>query len=290
MSNVLLRTISLTKKYGKDGGVVALDDVDLEIEEGEFVSIQGPSGSGKSTLLNCIGALDKPSNGQVLIDSKDISKMSENDLAKLRREKVGFIFQTFNLLPILNAAENVELAMENTGLNRKEMRERALRFLKTVGLSDRWNHYPRELSGGEKQRVAIARALANKPPLILADEPTGNLDSKTGKEIVQLLIQLNHNFNTTIVMVTHDPIVAKRADRQLYLEDGMIKGEKSNVDETRELMKAFSLTRKVAKRIEKAGYWDPKKIQSMDEREIRKIKGITDDDKNKLIKVVKNRK
>ena len=133
----ILKVISLTKKYGKDGGVVALDDVDLTISEGDFVSIQGPSGSGKSTLLNCIGALDKPTEGEVMIDSKNISKMSQNELAKLRREKIGFIFQSFNLLPILNAAENVELAMENTGLGRKEMRERSLKLLKTVGLQDR---------------------------------------------------------------------------------------------------------------------------------------------------------
>jgi putative ABC transport system ATP-binding protein len=283
--NEILKVVSLTKKYGRD--VVALDGIDLTISEGDFVSIQGPSGSGKSTLLNCIGALDKPTEGAVYIENEDISKMSENDLATLRRKKVGFIFQSFNLLPILNAAENVELAMENMGMKKKEMRERSLKLLKTVGLKDRWNHMPKEMSGGEKQRVAIARALANKPSILLADEPTGNLDSKTGKGIVSLLGELNHNLNTTVVIVTHDPKIAKKADRQLYVEDGRIKKDKGQRNEKKILMRTLSINQKMAEKLFKASLRDPDMILKMDEPAIKRIKELDKKEKNTLIQRIR---
>ncbi len=272
--NEILKAIDLTKTYGKGRKVTALDGVDLEIMKGEFISIQGPSGSGKSTLLNCLGCLDKPTDGRVLVEGKDVSKISENDLAKLRRNKFGFIFQTFNLIPILNAVENVELPMERTGLTKKEMRERAKKLLKTVGLEDRWDHKPKEMSGGEMQRVAIARALANKPTILLADEPTGNLDSKTGKGIVQLLLELNNNLGTTVIMVTHDPKIAKRADRELIVEDGKIIGSSSSRNEKKEMVRALDLSASIVNRIVKAGHSDLDSILKIDERNVLKIKGL----------------
>ena len=198
---MLIETKNLTKTY-KLGQVEvpALKDIDLKVENGEFISIMGPSGSGKSTLLNLIGCLDTPTSGQYLLDGVEITP--DVNLAEIRSEKIGFVFQTFNLLPRLTALENVEVPMIYRGVSSVERRARSGKLLRSVGLGDRIEHRPNELSGGERQRVAIARALANNPPLILADEPTGNLDSKSGREILKILTALNRQ-GTTLVMVTH---------------------------------------------------------------------------------------
>jgi putative ABC transport system ATP-binding protein len=202
--------------------VKALDGIDMKVEKGDFVAIIGPSGSGKSTLLHMIGLLDRPTIGKVFLDGIDISKLNDNELARLRGNKIGFVFQFFNLYPILTALENIELPMMINEKNKTERRKRALELLKIVGLEKRAEHLPSQLSGGERQRVAIARALANNPSLILADEPTGNLDSKAGKEIIELLDKLQEEEEKTIIMVTHDVNIAKYAERLIYLKDGKI--------------------------------------------------------------------
>ena len=207
--------------------VEALRGVNLKVEEGEFVSILGPSGSGKSTLLNLIGALDKPTSGKLLIENVDISTLSDGQLADLRR-KVGFVFQFFNLIPRFTARQNVELPMAIAGLNRDERRKRAEELLETVGLKERMNHKPAELSGGEQQRVAIARALANSPRFLLLDEPTGNIDSKNAYEIIQLIKRLNLEKRVTAIMVTHDQRLAKEANRTVHMLDGVIVQETVN--------------------------------------------------------------
>ncbi|MEE8401310.1 MAG: ABC transporter ATP-binding protein [Candidatus Hydrothermarchaeaceae archaeon] len=201
--------------------VHALRGVDLSIEKGEYVAIMGPSGSGKSTLLNQIGALDRPTKGKVFIEEHDISKMSDNELAKIRRENVGFIFQQFNLIPRLTAIENVELPMWYAGLPKIKRIRRAAELLKLVGLGDRMKHRPAELSGGQMQRVCIARSLANNPDIIMADEPTGNLDSKSSEEIMKILEKLNKE-GKTIIMVTHEEEYAKRAERIIIIRDGKV--------------------------------------------------------------------
>jgi len=223
MSDLILETEKLGKVYKLGGRQIrALSDVNLKVEKGEFVSIMGPSGSGKTTLLNILGCLDRPTYGKVILDGIDVTKVSERELYKIRRHKVGFIFQNFNLLPYLSAIENVELPMEGTGKSKEEKRKRARELLKLVGLSEREKHRPLRLSSGEQQRVAIARALANNPAIVLADEPTGNLDSKTGYEIVRLLGKLNIEQGTTIIMVTHDSHKAAHAGRMLFLSDGKL--------------------------------------------------------------------
>lgn len=223
MSELVLETEKLDKVYKLGNRQVrALSDVNLKVKRGEFVSIMGPSGSGKTTLLNILGCLDKPTHGKVILDGVDITEVPEKELYKIRRHKVGFVFQTFNLLPYLSAIENVELPMEGTEKTKEEKRKRARELLKLVGLSERENHKPHRLSAGEQQRVAIARALANNPAIVLADEPTGNLDSKTGYEIVRLLGKLNIEQGTTIVMVTHDSHKAALASRMLFLSDGKL--------------------------------------------------------------------
>jgi putative ABC transport system ATP-binding protein len=201
--------------------VEALRDVNLKVESGDFLAILGPSGSGKSTLLNLIGALDKPTSGKLLIDGKDVAVSDENQLADLRRH-IGFVFQFFNLIPRLTARDNVELSMSIAGVNRTERHKRAEELLSTVGLADRKNHKPAELSGGQQQRVAIARALANKPKFLLMDEPTGNIDSKTSSEIVDLLKGLNKNRDVTIIMVTHDQKLASETKHIVQLFDGVV--------------------------------------------------------------------
>ena len=201
----------------------------LRVNQGEFIAIMGPSGSGKTTLLNIIGAIDKPTSGQVLLDGIDVGKMPENQLYKVRRDKMGFVFQTFNLLPYLNARENVELPMEGRGKSKSEQKKRASELLAMVGLSGRENHRPQRLSAGEQQRVAIARALANNPAIILADEPTGNLDSQNKQEIIKLLANLNLTQGTTIIMVTHDSQAANHTERMLLLKDGKIVKEKEGL-------------------------------------------------------------
>jgi putative ABC transport system ATP-binding protein len=223
MSDLALKTEKVERVY-KLGGrkVLALSDVNLEIKKGDFVSIMGPSGSGKTTLLNVLGCLDKPTNGKVLLDGVDITNVPEKDLHKTRKHKIGFVFQTFNLMPWLNAVENVELPMEGTGKTKEDMRKRASELLDMVGLSERKEHRPQKLSSGEQQRVAIARALANNPAIVLADEVTGNLDGKTKLEIITLLGKLNTEQGTTIIIVTHDSQVASMTSRMLFLSDGKL--------------------------------------------------------------------
>ncbi|MEK9200736.1 MAG: ABC transporter ATP-binding protein [Patescibacteria group bacterium] len=201
--------------------VKALDNVSFEIKKGEFVAITGPSGSGKSTLLHLIGLLDKPTTGEILVDGEQASKLSDAKLAKLRNKKIGFVFQQFNLLKKTSALRNVELPLVYSGIRGKKREEMAKMELEKVGLGDRLNNTPAQLSGGQQQRVAIARALVTNPSLLLADEPTGNLDSKTGQEILQLFEEL-HKDGVTIVLVTHDPNIAKKAKRQIVIRDGRV--------------------------------------------------------------------
>lgn len=202
--------------------VVALDGVSLKVTDGEFVAIVGPSGSGKSTLMNIIGCLDIADSGQYILNGKPIAKYSESQLARIRNQNIGFIFQGFNLLSNMNALENVEIPLVYQNLNHAKRKKQAMEALERVGLEDRIRHRPGELSGGQQQRVAVARALAGKPSLILADEPTGNLDSKTGKEIIDLLKEL-HDQGNTVVLITHDAAIAAQADRCIQMEDGRVK-------------------------------------------------------------------
>ncbi len=218
----MIRTEHLTKIYRMgEAEVYALHDVNLEIQDGEFVAIIGPSGSGKSTLLNMIGCLDKPTSGSVFIDTIDTATLTENQLAEIRREKIGFVFQQFNLVHTLNALENVALPLFFSGVKREIRFKRAEEVLKNVGLEQRTYHKPSELSGGQQQRVAIARALANDPEIIIADEPTGNVDSETGKAIMAILTGLNKE-GRTIIVVTHDPEIAACADRRKRMRDGRL--------------------------------------------------------------------
>jgi putative ABC transport system ATP-binding protein len=212
-----------------DVKVVALSGLNLIVRKGEFVSIMGPSGSGKSTAMNMIGCLDIPTKGAILLDNKDISQMSESNLAQIRGKKIGFIFQQFNLIPTLTALENVMLPMIFQNIPRDERLEKAKKLLEMVELGDRMDHKPNELSGGQQQRVAIARSLSNNPEVILADEPTGNLDSRTGSTVLDFLKKLHMQEGKTIVMVTHDEDVANKADRIEYLKDGkIVKSLKNN--------------------------------------------------------------
>jgi len=224
MSELVLKTEKLDKVYRLGGRKVrALSDVNLEVKRGDFISIMGPSGSGKTTLLNMLGCLDRPTHGKVILDGVDVTEVPEKKLYEIRRHKIGFIFQTFNLMLYLNAIENVELPMEGTKKSKGERRKRAHELLTMVGLSGREEHRPNRLSAGEQQRVAIARALANNPAVVLADEPTGNLDEKTKYEIIRLLGQLNINQGTTVIMVTHDSHMASQTGRILFLSDGRLK-------------------------------------------------------------------
>ena len=209
--------------------VSALSGLNLQVNKGEFVAIMGPSGSGKTTLLNILGCLDKPTAGKAILSDVDVTRLPEKKLCEIRRNKIGFVFQTFNLLPYLNAIENVELPMESTKKSRSERRKRAQELLEIVGLSGREGHRPNKLSAGEQQRVAIARALANNPDIVLADEPTGNLDQKNKFEIVRLLGKLNIDQGTTIIMVTHDGQMAAHTERVLLLKDGKIMKERQGL-------------------------------------------------------------
>jgi putative ABC transport system ATP-binding protein len=219
--------VQKTYKLGENQ-VQALRGVNLELQKGEFVAFTGPSGSGKTTLLNLIGVLDKPTQGKIYVDGIDLTLLKEKDLTKLRRSTIGFIFQFYNLIPVLSAIENVELPMLIAGVTSKERENRAKELLKMVGLADRIHHRPDELSGGEQQRVAIVRALANKPSIVLADEPTGDLDSKTGKEVVNALRDLSNHEGATVIIVTHDPSVASMTSKVFEMRDGMIIAEKMN--------------------------------------------------------------
>jgi len=223
MSELILKTEELDKVFKMGGRTIrALSEVNLQVTKGDFIAIMGPSGSGKTTLLNMLGCLDKPTQGKVILDGTNVTKVREKNLYKIRRHKIGFVFQTFNLLPYLSAIENVELPMEGTKKSKDERRTRARELLKLVGLSEREDHRPHRLSAGEQQRVGIATALANNPAIVLADEPTGNLDSKTKYEIIRLLGKLNIDQGTTIVMVTHDSHMAAHAGRMLFLSDGKL--------------------------------------------------------------------
>ncbi len=213
----------LTKVYRRDQfDIVALQKITLKVEEGEFVAVMGPSGSGKSTLLNLIAGFDVPTSGRIIVDGMDLGVMKEKELARRRVRGLGFVFQLYNLIPVLTAFENVELPLLLLGMKREERRRRVMAALRVVGLEDRTEHYPRQLSGGQEQRVAIARAIVTDPKLILADEPTGNLDAQSAEEVLTLLHQLNERFHKTIVLATHDPKAAGRAHRIMRLEKGIL--------------------------------------------------------------------
>ncbi len=225
--SLIIETIDLVKEYPQgETPLRVLDRVNMKVTEGDFMAIMGPSGSGKSTLLNMLGALDKPTSGKVFIKGIDISTLNDNQLATLRSKEIGFIFQFFNLIPRMKALGNVELPMAIAGVTRNKRRKRAENLLEMVGLGKRMHHKPTELSGGEQQRVAIARALVNDPSVLLCDEVTGNLDSKTGDDIMHLLKALNKEQNKTFLLITHDPVVAQSTDRLITLQDGKIIGEK----------------------------------------------------------------
>ncbi len=204
-----------------------LNGLDLQVEEGQFVALMGPSGSGKTTLLNMIAGIDQPTSGRVNVNGTDVAQLSQSQLARWRSENVGFIFQFYNLIPVLTALENVELPLLLTRLSKSERRERAMTALKVVGLADRSKHQPRQLSGGQEQRVAIARAIVADPKVLVADEPTGDLDAKSAEEILDLMGTLNTDFKKTIVMVTHDPRAARRAEKEWHLDKGVLTNEVS---------------------------------------------------------------
>ena len=219
---------NVSKVFKRDAfEVKALDDVSIEIAGGEFLALMGPSGSGKTTLLNMIAAIDRPTAGELLVLNQNIFQFSDAQAAKWRNEHIGYVFQTFNLIPVLTAFENVELPLLLTKLNARQRRDHVMTALKLVGLEDRVHHLPKQLSGGQEQRVAMARAIVSDPTLLLADEPTGDLDSHSATEVLEILKRLNENFHKTIVMVTHDPLVAARAQTTLHLEKGvLIEGHK----------------------------------------------------------------
>ncbi len=243
----LVRTESLTKIYGDSGHPVhALQGVNLAVDEGEFLAVMGPSGSGKSTLLYMVGGLERPSSGKVLLRDQDIDALNDDALSQLRRTQMGFVFQFYNLIPVLTAKENVAMPLILDGVARPEALKRAEEALARVGIVDRSTHRPAELSGGEQQRVALARALVNNPALILGDEPTGNLDSRAGDEVVQLLRRATDDWGRTVILVTHDPRIAANADRIIFLKDGQIVDEnrlkgQGNADQIREQLSRVAL-------------------------------------------------
>jgi putative ABC transport system ATP-binding protein len=221
MSETVIQTRNLTKEFVRDEfHVVALKDANIEVHKGDFVALMGPSGSGKSTLLHLIAAMDRPTDGEILVLGENLRSLSDREIAHWRNVHIGFVFQSFNLIPVLTAIENVELPLKLTSLKKKERMEHATTALKLVGLGDRLTHLPRQLSGGQEQRVAIARAIVTDPDLILADEPTGNLDAASAIEVLTLLSRLNKEFGKTIVMVTHDPHAARFATKTRHLEKG----------------------------------------------------------------------
>jgi putative ABC transport system ATP-binding protein len=221
MSQTVIQTRNLTKEFVRDEfHVIALKDANLEVQKGDFVALMGPSGSGKSTLLHLIAAMDRATDGEILVLGENLRALSDRAIAHWRNEHIGFVFQSFNLIPVLTAIENVELPLKLTNLKKKERMEHAETALKLVGLGDRLTHLPRQLSGGQEQRVAIARAIVTDPDLILADEPTGNLDATSAQEVLTLLGRLNREFGKTIIMVTHDPHAARAASKVRHLEKG----------------------------------------------------------------------
>ncbi len=272
--NEILVIENLNKVFVKKGHKVnALAGIDMVVTKGDFIAIQGPSGSGKTTLLNMLGCLDQPSLGRVVIDGIDITKVNGKELSKVRGTKIGFIFQAFNLLPILNAVENVALPMELKNMSKKDREDKALDLLELVGLSERMTHRPSELSAGEQQRVAIARALANDPTIVLADEPTGNLDSKTGRQIMDLLGKLNKEMGTTIIVVTHDDNMARRTKRIIYLKDGKVR-KMEDQSGMYDIAQALDLPQRIVKRLLGSGYDDLEKILNLTEEELQSIKNL----------------
>ena len=227
MSKVMIELNSVIKRYyiGEPKELEILHGIDLQVKEGEFVSIVGASGSGKTTLMNIIGVLDKPTDGTYLLEGMDVGKAKDVELSKIRNKKIGFVFQTYNLVPRASALKNVELPLLYGGMEKRKRRERARELLELVGMGDRMNHKPDELSGGQKQRVAIARAMANNPSIILADEPTGALDSKTGRKIMDLFHKLNKEQGKTILLITHSKELALETGRIITIKDGSITGE-----------------------------------------------------------------
>ena len=224
----MIRCIDVRKVYPQGNNqIIALDGVSLDIDRGEFAVIMGPSGSGKSTLLHLVGGLDRPTSGELLIDQRLVGQMADDELTVFRRTRIGFVFQFFNLLPTLTALENITLPFVLDGRSKQEAEQRAQTLLSRVGLENRKNHLPEEMSGGEIQRIAVARALAFDPPILLADEPTGNLDSKTGESILSLLRQINREAGCTIVMVTHSREAAGYGDRTIFFRDGKVEKETS---------------------------------------------------------------
>jgi putative ABC transport system ATP-binding protein len=229
----IVETCDLVKTYKMGASIVrALDGLNMSVERGEFMAIMGRSGSGKSTLLNMLGCLDRPTSGQVIIDGVDVTKLKKSQLPKIRREKIGFVFQHFNLLPTLTALENVMLPLKYAGVNGSERKARAREALAQVGMEHRLNHRPAELSGGEQQRASVARAIVTKPAIVLGDELTGELDSKTSREVIQLLREFNRDTKQTFVLVTHDPAVAEQTDRVVHLLDGKVESEEIHFSQT----------------------------------------------------------
>ena len=224
MSFIQVRELTKIYQLG-DIEVRALNNVSVAVGKGEFVAIMGPSGSGKSTFMHILGCLDTPTSGQYFLEGEDIGNLGRDELAGIRNQKIGFVFQGFNLLPRTSARENVELPMLYRGTSSKERKERAMTALKAVGLEDRWDHQPNQLSGGQQQRVALARALVNQAPLILADEPTGNLDTKTSAEIMEIFVKLNSESNITLILVTHESDIAAYSRRTIKFLDGFIMGD-----------------------------------------------------------------
>ena len=226
MSDALIEISHVEKIYRRDAlEIPVLNDVNLKVPEGEFLALMGPSGSGKTTLLNLIAGIDQPTRGKVIVGGRDISQISQTELARWRSSTIGFIFQLYNLIPVLTAFENIELPLLLTRLRKAERRRHVETALSIVNLSDRMDHYPRQLSGGQEQRVAIARAIVSDPAILVADEPTGDLDAKSAEEILVLLNRLNQEFQKTIVMVTHDPKAAGRAHRMVHLDKGILHSE-----------------------------------------------------------------
>lgn len=247
----IISTESLTKTYGAaNQPIYALNAVNLAVEEGEFLAIMGPSGSGKSTLLYLLGGLDRPTSGKVRLKDADMSAMTDDDLSRLRRQSLGFVFQFFNLIPVLSAHENVAIPLILDGVPRPDALKRAHDALSRVGLADRGEHRPSELSGGQQQRVALARALVAQPSVVLADEPTGNLDSRSSDEVIQMLRQTVDKWGQTLILVTHDPRVAAYADRIVFLKDGKIVDDnrlkgKGNADQIREQLSKVAFGQEV---------------------------------------------